>query len=206
MPSAGGDGAATEPLTESGATVRRRCGTGEHGTPQRSPLTESGATGDDGAHAPARRGRNGARSRRAGRPVNRRAYAAVACRNGARSRRAGRQCPVGPASDACAARSPLTESGATQGYSSRGNEGPQRSPLTESGATPKLVDDCRTPLPQRSPLTESGATPIEVLPTSGPVSGRNGARSRRAGRPGPPAAARWAWTPQRSPLTESGAT
>src|SRR5690606_26412929 len=86
--------------------------------------------------------------------------------NGARSRRAGRR----PDDRAYAERqllpqrSPLTESGATYaGLHDPGrHEGPQRSPLTESGATTVVRDLPATTrrLPQRSPLTESGATAV----------------------------------------------
>ena len=104
------------------------------------------------------------------------------------SRRAGR-----PGS----ARSlPLDPAAATEpAHGERGDHGPnplatvpypfrpQRSPLTESGATPgPRSEKSRSGAPQRSPLTESGATTAATGPAGYRPTGRNGARSRRAGR------------------------
>src|SRR6266545_1852967 len=85
---------------------------------------------------------------------------------------------------------------------------PQWSPLSTSGATPRAAP-CATATrtPQWSPLSTSGATRrVESLVVE-QRRGRNGARSRRAGRPCPVRkAATGAPSPQWSPLSTSGAT
>src|SRR6266542_1434628 len=187
--------------------------TGQKRSPQWSPLSTSGATGYhlDGSGT-AVRSRNGARSRRAGRPV--RPGSGVRPgrrRNGARSRRAGRQY--------------------RQYRRDTAERRPQWSPLSTSGATPGSPDDvAAAAMAAMEPaLDERGdaANSSAVMPSSraamepaldergdafrrqpAPAAPRrrNGARSRRVGRP--------AWTSQRpgrtrpqwSPLSTSGAT
>ncbi len=153
------------PLSTSGATVADVASRAVIDTPQWSPLSTSGAT--DGLVRAEDRGerRNGARSRRAGRPSPRRPSPGWRrCRNGARSRRAGRRPGRTPA-----ARSTHRRNGARSRRAGRPvldiiessyPDGPQWSPLSTSGAT--LFSGRGVPStstrPQWSPLSTSGAT------------------------------------------------
>ena len=183
--------------------------------PQRSPLTESGATVDPSGGPLCGTGR----------------------RNGARSRRAGRRRGDSPCRRSRSPqRSPLTESGATRAASKaiycswppatepahgeRGDlvshcpagrklrEKPQRSPLTESGATQKVLGD-----PAPTEVSRNGARSRRAGQQSSHVDRaqhstgcRNGARSRRAGRPVDVQRLNVDQEAPTEPLTESGAT
>src|SRR6266542_3531054 len=156
--------------------------------PQWSPLSTSGATRGstvDGRRRSARR--NGARSRRAGRQAHSRKHEDQAKgRNGARSRRAGR--PV----DRRQERHP--------------GQAAMEPALDERGDARSWVVSSDRVSPQWSPLSTSGATSTPCC-CNWPHSCRNGARSRRAGRPRRRCRCEPSQRgPQWSPLSTSGAT
>src|SRR6266545_2349333 len=183
-------GAAMEPaLDERGDSVTLAGIWSTFKEPQWSPLSTSGATRPRSTCTRPRVCRNGARSRRAGRrPRDHGRAASPPGRNGARSRRAGRpgQALLAPVAAAKPQWSPLSTSGATlaQHQPRQRPDGAAMEPaLDERGdhfAYSSTV--CQVLVPQWSPLSTSGAT----HPLPGPLHhqrvGRNGARSRRAGR------------------------
>ncbi len=182
--------AAMEPaLDERGDLVGPRRGEGEVGAAMEPALDERG---DRRTRSPAgmpERRRNGARSRRAGRPGSAgNASAPAGSRNGARSRRAGRpcHCPSSrrPATRRNGARSRRAGRLIPEGTQVTLRSLPQWSPLSTSGATSRM-QDCRhcSGVPQWSPLSTSGAT-------------RPWAATHPAG----------SLAPQWSPLSTSGAT
>ena len=179
--------------------------------------------------------RNGARSRRPGRPTERPASSPLNTgRNGARSRRPGR-----PLRDRRRTRPRLAAM--EPGHEDREDcwqavrvriasaNLPQWSPVTKTGKTDRGGTACMLDVPQWSPVTKTGKTAraharddaaglAAMEPghedredpgssrARAPSTCRNGARSRRPGRPARP---RWTFrpcAPQWSPVTKTGKT